>query len=149
LHGVELGVGCQLTHRFYPWPGNVRELENLKRGVVLSSGPTLDFDAHLLQAPPPPAKPASVAPSSIASVERATSATAPDSPSALEQVERRHILNVLERTAWAIEGLQGAAQLLNLTPSALRSRMKKARYSSGLGVARASARERIRSSRAA
>jgi transcriptional regulator with GAF, ATPase, and Fis domain len=32
---------------------------------------------------------------------------------------------VLERAGWVIEGSQGAAQLLNLTPSTLRSRMKK------------------------
>jgi formate hydrogenlyase transcriptional activator len=32
---------------------------------------------------------------------------------------------VLERTGWVIEGAQGAARLLNLTPSTARSRMKK------------------------
>lgn len=114
----------------YPWPGNVRELENLiERGVVLSSGPTLELDAHWLHVPPAPvsmragrsAAPASEPPS------------AAESPSELEEVERRHILAVLERTAWVIEGVRGAAQLLNLTPSTLRSRMKK------LGIRRASA----------
>lgn len=48
----------------------------------------------------------------------------------LEDMERRHILSVLERAAWVIEGSDGAAHLLNLHPSTLRSRMKK------LGIAR-------------
>jgi formate hydrogenlyase transcriptional activator len=119
----------------YHWPGNVRELENLiERGVVLSSGPTLDLDAHLLHLPPPPPKPtADDARSLPLNGEDGARPPAADSPSALEEVERRHILAVLERTAWVIEGLQGAAQLLNLTPSTLRSRMKK------LGIRRASA----------
>jgi len=40
-------------------------------------------------------------------------------------VERNHILDVLMRTNWRIEGADGAAALLNLNPSTLRSRMKK------------------------
>ena len=55
----------------------------------------------------------------------------PTGASTLEDVERGHILTMLERTAWVIEGNRGAAQLLNLTPSTLRSRMKK------LGIRRA------------
>jgi len=103
----------------YHWPGNVRELENLiERAIVLSSGPALDLDAHLLHLPPP----------ALASPTGEGSGSSPqraDSPSALEEVERRHILSVLERAGWVIEGAQGAAQLLNLTPSTLRSRLKK------------------------
>jgi transcriptional regulator with GAF, ATPase, and Fis domain len=111
----------------YHWPGNVRELENLiERGVVLSSGPTLDLEAHLLHLPP------SLSPPAPEQVARSSAdATPTDSPNALEDVERRHILAVLERTGWVIEGGQGSAQLLNLTPSTLRSRMKK------LGIRRA------------
>jgi formate hydrogenlyase transcriptional activator len=40
-------------------------------------------------------------------------------------VERNHILEVLMRTNWRIEGTEGAAALLKLNPSTLRSRMKK------------------------
>jgi transcriptional regulator with GAF, ATPase, and Fis domain len=115
IHGIATATLERLVR--YPWPGNVRELENLiERGVVLSSGPTLELDAHLLQAPPPAPK----------RVE-----TPAAGASALEDVERQHILAVLERTAWVIEGSRGAAQLLDLTPSTLRSRMKK------LGIRRA------------
>jgi transcriptional regulator with GAF, ATPase, and Fis domain len=40
-------------------------------------------------------------------------------------VERRHIESVLQRTNWMIEGERGAAKMLNLNPSTLRSRMQK------------------------
>jgi transcriptional regulator with GAF, ATPase, and Fis domain len=112
----------------YHWPGNVRELENLiERGVVLSSGPTLDLDVHLLHVPPSPVKTAGRESGPVSPRARDSSSPPPGeaAPSALEEVERRHILQVLERMNWVIEGAQGAAMLLNLTPSTLRSRMKK------------------------
>ena len=43
----------------------------------------------------------------------------------LAECERRHILQVLERASWRISGVQGAAHLLGLPVSTLRSRMKK------------------------
>jgi len=48
----------------------------------------------------------------------------------LVEVERRHILYTLESCRWRIEGQGGAAQLLALKSSTLRSRMLK------LGIAR-------------
>jgi len=42
-----------------------------------------------------------------------------------EEVERRHILAVLEQTRWVIEGPEGAANILKLNPSTIRSRMKR------------------------
>ncbi|MGZ6077612.1 MAG: helix-turn-helix domain-containing protein, partial [Myxococcaceae bacterium] len=46
-------------------------------------------------------------------------------PRSLEEVERRHILQVLEAAGWKLEGSSGAAALLGLKPSTLRSRMQK------------------------
>ena len=43
----------------------------------------------------------------------------------LQEVESNHILNVLERANWVIEGKSGAAQVLGLNPSTLRGRMRK------------------------
>jgi transcriptional regulator with GAF, ATPase, and Fis domain len=43
----------------------------------------------------------------------------------LEEVARRHIESVLRQTNWLIEGERGAAKILNLNPSTLRSRMQK------------------------
>jgi PAS domain S-box-containing protein len=100
----------------YPWPGNVRELENvLERAVILSKGPTLEIDSDVLAISP-----------------AATDGSgAPPDPS-LESVERVHIVAVLDRANWVIEGARGAAKILGLHPNTLRSRMKK------LGISRVS-----------
>ncbi len=86
----------------YAWPGNVRELENLiERAVILSQGPELNVE-----------------------LPRGRD-SAPGDGRALEDVERTHILRVLEESAWKIEGRDGAARFLQLNPGTLRSRMKK------------------------
>ena len=36
-----------------------------------------------------------------------------------------HILQVLQKTGWRIDGTKGAALLLGINPSTLRSRMRK------------------------
>jgi len=116
----------------YDWPGNVRELENLvERAVVLSRGPALELDPKLLaprQAalPLPPqlelpagqAAPVAAAPAGEPSAEALEVCT-------LEELERRHIQAVLERARWVIEGSEGAARLLDMSPSTIRSRMKR------------------------
>jgi formate hydrogenlyase transcriptional activator len=90
----------------YPWPGNVRELENvLERAVILSAGPLLDVDPEVLEVP---------------SLE--VQGTVAGS---LEEIEKSHILHVLGKTRWVIEGSQGAAAILGLHPNTLRSRLKK------------------------
>jgi transcriptional regulator with GAF, ATPase, and Fis domain len=43
----------------------------------------------------------------------------------MEEAERRHIENALAATRWIIEGSQGAAAVLGLNPSTLRSRMRR------------------------
>jgi transcriptional regulator with GAF, ATPase, and Fis domain len=43
----------------------------------------------------------------------------------LDQVQRRHIEDVLTRTNWVIDGPVGAARLLDMRPSTLRNRMHK------------------------
>ena len=45
--------------------------------------------------------------------------------STLAEQEERHILRALEATGWVIQGVQGAARLLDVNPSTLRLRMKK------------------------
>ena len=87
----------------YRWPGNVRELRNvIERAVILTAGSTLQIDAP--QAAPTPQE---------------------KSMLMLRDVERRHILEVLERTGWRVRGQDGAAELLGLKPSTLESRMAK------------------------
>jgi transcriptional regulator with GAF, ATPase, and Fis domain len=45
--------------------------------------------------------------------------------STLEEVERDYIIRVLEDRGWRIEGPQGAAHVLGMNPSTLRTRMGK------------------------
>ncbi len=86
----------------YPWPGNVRELQNvIERAVILCQGDTLE-----------------VAPISESVREAGAEIR-------LEDVERSHILKILERTRWKVSGEGGAAHILGLKPTTLSSRMKK------------------------
>ncbi len=95
----------------YDWPGNVRELENiLERAVILAAGATLEIAPELLPTPAPRETPEAAA-----------------APGGLKSVERQHILAALARTNWVIEGANGAAQILDLHPNTLRSRMKRLR----------------------
>jgi transcriptional regulator with GAF, ATPase, and Fis domain len=90
----------------YDWPGNVRELENVLERAVIT---TLDGTLHLAE--PLPAE--------------ALDPIAPGTTTILSDVERAHILRVLQVSAWRIEGTHGAAVALGLKPSTLRSRMRK------------------------
>jgi PAS domain S-box-containing protein len=86
----------------YAWPGNVRELRNLiERAMITSTGPTLRVSV--------PAIAESITAKSMA----------------MEDVEREHILHVLELTRWRIRGKNGAAEMLCLKPTTLESRMAK------------------------
>jgi transcriptional regulator with GAF, ATPase, and Fis domain len=91
------------TLEAYDWPGNVRELENvIQRAIIQSRGGTLELrDAWM--------------PEAMSSGGGTT----------LVEVERRHIIHILEACRWRIEGQSGAAQLLALKSSTLRSRMLK------------------------
>jgi transcriptional regulator with GAF, ATPase, and Fis domain len=107
--------------RAYPWPGNVRELSNvIERAVVLARSAQLEIAPELLSA-------AAYAPAEPARIAAPASEPAPTraEPISLEEAERRHILETLDRTAWVIEGERGAAAALGLSGSTLRSRMKK------------------------
>ena len=124
----------------YSWPGNIRELQNvIQRAMVLSPGSVLTLERDLFPLPGSgqPAAAAAVAtgtlhPSAGEITDAAQPTPAHGVSSTLEDVERRHILEVLDQTKWVIEGRRGAAQVLNLHPNTLRSRLKK------LGIQRTS-----------
>ena len=91
----------------FPWSGNVRELRNqIERAMIVSDGRSLTIDL--------PA--GTLGPTSI--------------PVTLEEVERKHIRDVLERVHWRISGKGGGAEILGLRPTTLHSRMRK------LGISR-------------
>ena len=90
----------------YEWPGNVRELENIiERGTILSREPLFQVPMEL-------------SPSSLEERSDPTSLT-------MRENERRHILRILQKTRWKIRGNGGAAELLEMNPSTLASRMQK------------------------
>jgi transcriptional regulator with GAF, ATPase, and Fis domain len=89
----------------YSWPGNIRELENvMERAVILAEGPRLQIDDVMLQGNAASLRPVA---------------------DSLEEVERAHILRILQEMNWVIQGKQGAAARLGLHPNTLRSRMQK------------------------
>lgn len=90
----------------YSWPGNVRELENIiERAVIISQGASLQLGEKIETSGP-----------EISEDHMITN---------LAEVEKRHILRVLEKTNWRIEGPKGAAILLGLHPNTLRGKMMK------------------------
>jgi formate hydrogenlyase transcriptional activator len=89
----------------YDWPGNVRELQNIiERAVLLSPGPELELGDWFRQPTDSP---------------DASGATT------LHDLQRAHIIKVLERTGWQVSGENGAAKILGLKPTTLHARMAK------------------------
>jgi len=118
VHTVGEDVLRQLSN--YSWPGNVRELQNvIERAVILSPGDTLVLAEKL---PAAAAATAHVKTIKTIPIEAAREA---DSAGTLDVVERRHIESILNQAQWLIEGERGAARILGMSPSTLRSRMQK------------------------
>jgi transcriptional regulator with GAF, ATPase, and Fis domain len=93
----------------YDWPGNVRELENVvERAMIRSTGDTLVLDQPLEYHGAPGAATA-----------------AQEGQATLEDVDRRHVAEVLRSCDWRINGPGNAAERLGLHPNTLRFRMKK------------------------
>ncbi len=87
----------------YSWPGNARELRNfIEHAMIVSSGTSLEMLPPLL------------APQEIL-----------DDGGKLGDLERGHILRVLEETGWRVAGRGGAAEIMGLKPTTLEARMKK------------------------
>ena len=117
----------------YAWPGNVRELENvIERAVILSPGSDLEISGEALATA---AKTVNKSANDRCEehqsdrqhhAARDTASQPVDGSSlTLKEMERRHITELLKRTGWKIDGPGGAARLLELNPSTLRSRIKK------------------------
>jgi formate hydrogenlyase transcriptional activator len=106
----------------YDWPGNVRELQNVvERMVVTAKGTKLNLPADWLSVS------LTQVPYELLNSQRLNSAVASQEETTVESVERAHILKILEQKHWRIEGPHGAAVVLGLNPSTLRSRMRRLR----------------------
>jgi PAS domain S-box-containing protein len=94
----------------YSWPGNIRELRNVvERAMIVTTSRRL-----------------------VIPLPESTSSAVARSPK-LVDVEREHILAVLESSSWRIRGSGGAAARLGMKPTTLETRMAK------LGLKRPSA----------
>jgi formate hydrogenlyase transcriptional activator len=92
----------------YDWPGNIREFENvIQQAVILSRNGVLDLTNFAGVSIRPLVQPY------------------PEQLEKLVDVQRAHIQRVLEATTWRIEGHTGAAKILGLCASTLRTRMRK------------------------
>jgi chemotaxis protein methyltransferase CheR len=96
------------TFMQWDWPGNVRELANVvELAVITSKGERLSL--------PPEFR-----------LGHSISGEAEgDHFMSLAKMERQYILRVLERTNWRVSGRGGAAEILQLHPNTLRTRMQK------------------------
>lgn len=93
----------------YDWPGNIRELENrIERALITTYGKTLQYGEWI----------PTFEPGTLNNTGELVSHT-------MEEVEKEHIVRVLNRTNWKISGAKGAAKILDLNPNTLYSRMKK------------------------
>ncbi len=133
------GAAQQAMERLvaYHWPGNIRELENvIERAVILSAGPELEVAAEALPGAVETAPGRGLVFKAGRPQVQDSIRSPGDDPLTLEEMERRHIVEVLNRTRWKIDGPNGAAGFLKLNPSTLRSRIKKL----GIGAAAATFR---------
>jgi chemotaxis protein methyltransferase CheR len=93
------------TLQEYAWPGNVRELANvLERAVINTNGAVLRIADHF---------------------EKPHAEDLTPVNKTLEEMEKEYIIRILDNTGWRIEGRRGAARILGLNPSTLRTRMAK------------------------
>lgn len=109
-------VPLQIMDKFmnHDWPGNIRELENtIERAVILSKGAKLELKDRFLN---------------IAKV------TDSNEILPLITLEKEHILKVLSHSNWKVSGKGGAAEILQMKPTTLQSRMKKLGIKKNLSV---------------
>ena len=117
MHGKDtpnLSENAMKTLENYCWAGNVRELINvIERAVIMSRGPELRLEERMEVMPFDPLQ------------QETLNGQEEGKRKGLLEIEREHILAMLQEIGWKIEGSNGAAILLGINPSTLRSRMKK------------------------
>lgn len=91
----------------YDWPGNVRELEHVIERSILMTDTSIISEVYLRK----PGK--------------AKETSAESTSGSLEDVERNYILETLQKCKGKVRGKGGAAEILNIPPTTLHSKMKK------------------------
>ena len=117
VEGFSRGALDKLSQ--YGWPGNVRELQNtIERAVILSRGPLVEVDEIHLSTLAGGSTPSE----SIVDEEGVSSDDSEIREISLEDLEKEHILGMLERTSW---NKSLAAQILGIERSTLDRKLKR------------------------
>lgn len=115
------GISEEATQKLlsYSWPGNIRELQNvIERALIVATGPILELETGLSNIPQSSVQEPLLEAEEVSSADQSSFKT-------LQEVERDHILAVLQQTHGVIEGASGAAKTLGMHPNTLRHRMEK------------------------
>ncbi|QJB57513.1 sigma 54-interacting transcriptional regulator [Pseudodesulfovibrio sp. zrk46] len=107
----QLAPGALESMMHYSWPGNVRELENVvERELIRSNSQKNEKYIRFGETYP---EPTHLAPNHTAPIYT------------LDQVMKHYITKILKKAEGRVEGKNGAAELLDIKPNTLRSRMRK------------------------
>jgi len=109
----------------YHWPGNTRELSNLMTRLVIVRSVEGELTSVRVRETIERSESYFLAENAVSQPAALPAQAAPEAPETLAEMERGHILKVLERTGGVVAGPRGAARLLGLPRSTLLNRMKK------------------------
>lgn len=111
FNGISVSMLAEMNS--YDWPGNIRELENvLERSVILNDGKSeLELKQNLS---------GRAEPLTVSYVE-----TLDDVRQIQRDTEKAYLINILKKTEGRIRGAGGAAELLDMKPTTLESKMAK------------------------
>jgi DNA-binding NtrC family response regulator len=110
-HGITVsGISASALEELmrYDWPGNIRELENsIERSIILATNGTIE--QVFIQ---------------LTGIEK-TSPQTQKEVKTIDEVEKEHIQIILTRCNNKVYGPGGAAEMLNIPPTTLMSKIKK------------------------
>ncbi|MDI5891606.1 sigma 54-interacting transcriptional regulator [Halomonas rhizosphaerae] len=122
--GVRLPPAQLEVLKRYPWPGNIRELENvIERQVIVAQGQRLAFDDLLAADTAVPFAPEGEGASVSGPLAEENEAPLLTEPELLRR-QRASAVAALRACAGKVSGQGGAAELLGLKPTTLRSRLE-------------------------
>ncbi len=111
---IQISVSQMNQLKTYHWPGNIRELQNvIERQVIVATDKNITFN-DLLQTNT----------DSLATDTNVSATTLITEPVSKQQ-ERNRIISALKQSKGKVFGQNGAAQLLQVKPTTLASRIKK------------------------